>query len=84
MNLDNVNVKLVPVPGQVYVYKASIRNVDEDDNLVPNLSAASSDVSSFIIRVSALEDNATTFSLLVSCDVVVRMYIVLRFHCLCF
>ena len=68
INLDNINVTLVPVPGQLYVYKATIASVDPDDVLVSSLSTTTSGISSFIIRVSTAESNSTTYSLLVGCD----------------
>lgn len=62
---DSVKVTLIPVPGQPYVYKASIESSDPADLSV---SRATSGLSSFIIRVSTMENNLTTYTLLVSCD----------------
>ena len=76
INLDNINVTLVPVPGQLYVYKASIASIDPDDVSMLSLSTVTIGISSFIIRVSTVENNLTTYSLLVGCDLIfyVRMY----------
>jgi len=49
------------MPGQLYVYNASIESTE---------SAAASGLFSFIIRVSTIENNLTTYSLLVGCDLV--------------
>ena len=65
IHLDNINITLVPVPGQLYAYKASIASTDPDDVLASRLSTATSGISSFIIRLSTRENNLTTYSLLV-------------------
>lgn len=62
INLDKINVTLIPVPGELYVYKAYIESIDADDTSV---STATSGISSFIIRVSTKENNLTTYSVLV-------------------
>ena len=63
INLDTINVTLVPVPGQPYVYKASVENITTDE---VSVLRATSGISSFIIRVSTMENNLTTYNLLVS------------------
>lgn len=61
INLDKINVTLIPVPGELYVYKASIESIDADNMSV---STVTSGISSFIIRVSTKENNLTTYSML--------------------
>ena len=64
INVDTINVTLVPVPGQPYVYKASVEGNNNIDDV--SASTATSDLSAFIIRVSTNENNLTTYNLLVS------------------
>ena len=63
IDLDTINVTLVPVPGQPYVYKASVESINTDS---VSVLRATSGISSFIIRVSTMENNLTTYNLLVS------------------
>ena len=51
------------MPGQPYVYKASIESVEVDN---VSVSETTFGLSSVIIRVSTMENNLTTYSLLVS------------------
>ena len=60
IDAGNVKVSLIPVPGQLYVYKASIESLNAADDVSTTTS-----LSSFIIRVSTVENNLTTYTLLV-------------------
>jgi len=65
IDLDNIRITLIPMPDQLYVYKTSIESTGVDN---VSVSATTSSLSSFIIRVSTIENNLTTYSLLVGCD----------------
>jgi len=61
ISLDNTNVKLVPVSGKLYVYKADIQTNDDFQD-----SRLRSGPFAYIVRVSSLDNNVTSYSLLVS------------------
>ena len=67
IDLDNIHITLIPLPGQLYVYKTSIESIGVDD---VSVSTNTSSLSAFIIKVSTIENNLTTYSLLVGCDLV--------------
>ena len=80
INLDSINVTLVPVPGQPYVYKASVESINTDE---VSVLRATSGISSFIIRVSTMENNLTTYNLLVGwMDQVYANILNYYYHCL--
>ena len=63
ISLGNTNITLVPVPGKPYVYKAKIQISNDFQNT--SIARSNSGPFAYIVRVSPLDNNVTSHSLLV-------------------